>query len=47
MMKKDAKLRLIRRVLLLQEFSVEIKHKNGIDNVVADDLSKLEAEKWD
>ena len=41
MAKKDAKPRLIRWVLLLQEFDPEIKEKNG-DNVIADHLSKLE-----
>ncbi|XP_073309932.1 uncharacterized protein [Primulina huaijiensis] len=40
--KKDAKPRLIRWVLLLQEFYLEIKDKNGVENVVADHLSRLE-----
>ena len=42
MAKKEAKPRLIRWVLLLPEFDLEIKDKKGWDNVIANHLSRVE-----
>ncbi|XP_071906819.1 uncharacterized protein [Coffea arabica] len=37
--KKEAKPRLIRWILLLQEFNLEIRNKKGVENLVADHLN--------
>ena len=42
--KKDAKARLIRWILLLQEFNIQIKDKQGVENVVANHLSRVKVE---
>ena len=39
--KQDVKARLIIWVLLLQEFNLQIKDKNGVENVMVDHLSRL------
>jgi len=40
--KADSKPRLIRWMLLLQEFDIEIRDKSGAHNLVADHLSRIE-----
>nr|GEZ95512.1 reverse transcriptase domain-containing protein [Tanacetum cinerariifolium] len=40
--KKDAKARLLRWVLLLQEFDIDVLDTKGAENLVADHLSRLE-----
>ncbi|GJW46073.1 reverse transcriptase domain-containing protein, partial [Tanacetum coccineum] len=40
--KQDAKLRLLRWIVLLQEFDVIIRYKKGAENLAADHLSRLE-----
>jgi hypothetical protein len=44
---KDAKLRLIRWILLLQEYDLEIVDIRGKDNPVADHLSRMEGIAYD
>jgi hypothetical protein len=39
--KKDAKPCLIRWIFLLQEFDIEIRDKKGMENIVADHLSRM------
>nr|GEV88537.1 DNA-directed DNA polymerase [Tanacetum cinerariifolium] len=42
LIKQDAKPRLLRWVLLLQEFDITIRNKKGLENLVADHLSRLD-----
>ena len=39
--KQDAKATLIRWILLLQEFNLQIKNNKGVENVAADHLSRI------
>ena len=41
--KKDAKPHLIRWILLLQQFNLEIKDKKEVENLVADHLSRMQS----
>ena len=47
MKKKESKPRLLRWVLLLQEFDLEIRDKAGSQNLVADHLSRLPTKEGD
>ena len=44
MQKKDAKPRLLRWILLLREFDIEIKDTRGVENGVANHLSRIRVE---
>ena len=41
MLKKDVKARLIHWILLLQEFDHEIQDKKDVENIIADQLSRI------
>jgi len=45
--KKEAKPRLIRWVLLLQEFDLKIRDKKWVENLMADHLSRIDHEEED
>ena len=44
--KKDAKIRLIGWILLFQEFNIQIKDEQGVENVVVDHLSRVRVESY-
>lgn len=44
MQKKNAKSRLLRWILPLQKFDIEVRNKKGVENGVVDHLSKIKVE---